>query len=73
MTWDMSLHSEAKEKQHTGYFFKELAFFTGISAPELLGNGTVGSGTVGKEPLELDPAEERAVFDAIYWNGGSRA
>lgn len=58
---------------HRLHFIRSLLFFTGISAPELLGNGTVGSGTVGKEPLELDPAEERAVFDAIYWNGGSRA
>lgn len=54
-------------------FLRRLPFFKGVSAPELLGNGTVGSGTVGKEPLEPDPAEERAVFDAIYWNGGSRA
>lgn len=50
---DMGHNSAAKKKSNA-----QVTFFTGISAPELLGNWTVGTGTVGQEPLELDPAEE---------------
>ena len=43
-----------------------------MSAPALLGNGTAGKQPSPARDGEPGQAEELAVFDAIYWKGGSR-